>query len=64
MKAVFIYTNDTAPQTDVYINTTKIEEATVDGVEKINIYHSVGDPPVVSIEAKNKADGQIAIFWG
>lgn len=64
MKAVFIYTNDTAPQTDVYINTTKIEEETVDGVEKINIYHNVGDPPVVTIDAKNKADGQIAVFWG
>ena len=62
-KAVFIYTNGNSPQVDVYPNTTKIEEATVDSVEKVNIYHSVGDPPVVTIEAKNKADGQVAIFW-
>lgn len=64
MKAIFIYTNSMSPQTDVYPNTSKIEEETVSGVEKVNIYHSVGDPPVVAIEAKNKADGHVVIFWG
>lgn len=63
MKAVFIYTNNLSPQVDVYNNTTKIEEATVDDVEQINIYHSEGDPPVIAIEPKVKTDGQLAIFW-
>lgn len=63
MKAVFIYTNSMSPKVDVYPTCTKVEEATVDTVEQINISYTTGDPPVVAIDAKPKADGQLAIFW-
>lgn len=63
MKAVFIYTNDQSPKVDVYNTCTKVEETTVDSVEQINISYTTGDPPVVAIDAKPKADGQLAIFW-
>lgn len=63
MKAVFIYTNSMSPKVDVYPACTKVEEATVDSLEQIKIYYTTGDPSVISIDEKPKADGQLAIFW-
>lgn len=62
MKVVFIYTNNNAPQVDVFNNATKVELTTDnDGNKWINISYLVEN--VIAIAVRNPVDGQVSIFW-
>ena len=62
MKVVFVKTNASIPEVNVYPVTTKIEE-TVDANDKtwLNVTHTVSG--VSTITVIDPVDGELAIFW-
>lgn len=62
MKVIFIYTNNKAPRVDVFENVSTISYTVeADGSQLIHIHYT--SEQVVYEEIKNRADGQLAVFW-
>lgn len=63
MKVIYIYTNENAPQVDVFPRTSKIEEVTTGDTTMLNITYQPVAGGVTSIAARSPETGKVAILW-